>query len=102
LGVGNHVDHQFTRSLAHLLGLRLYFYPDYPYTLRFAEEIPYLAPTDAQPQAFAVTAEGLSAWQESVACYTSQISTFWGSLDEMRIAIKDFSQEYGGVNLWHS
>lgn len=100
LGVGNHVDHQFTRSLAQMLGLPLYFYPDYPYTLRFAEEIPYLAPSGSQPQTYAITLAGLAAWQESVACYASQISSFWGSLDEMKSAIKDFAQKYAGVTLW--
>lgn len=100
LTVGNHVDHQFTRALAEMLALPLCYYPDYPYALQYADEIPHLAPLGAKPEAIPVSGRGLAAWQDSIAAYTSQLSTFWESDEEMRAAIREFSRKYDGVTLW--
>ncbi|HKJ27927.1 MAG TPA: PIG-L family deacetylase [Anaerolineales bacterium] len=102
LTVGNHVDHQFTRVLAEMLGLPLLYYPDYPYTMQYDDQIPYLLPTGAKKETFAVSPQGLAAWQDSVAAYASQISTFWASEAEMRDGIRTFSEQFGGVPLFKS
>jgi hypothetical protein len=44
--------------------------------------------------------QAVTAWQEAVAAYDSQISSFWGSLDEMRTRIATYHQEGGGSILW--
>lgn len=101
LTLGNHVDHLLTRGIAERLRFPLWYYPDYPYVLQYADEIPLLAPIGAVGHSFSVTEEGLAAWQESVAAYVSQLSTFWNSDEEMRQAITDFAEKYGGVLLYH-
>lgn len=100
LTVGNHVDHQFTRALAEMLGLPLRYYPDYPYTMQYAEEIPHLAPRGTRKETLPVSPQGIAAWQDSVAAYTSQISTFWGSIDEMKASIQEFYEQFGGAVFW--
>lgn len=101
LTLGNHVDHLLARGIVERLRYPLWYYPDYPYALQYADEIPMLAPHGTAAHTFSVSAQGVAAWQESVAAYDSQISTFWGSEAEMRQGIADFSEKYGGVLLYH-
>ena len=101
LTVGNHVDHQLVRVVAEILPIKAVFYPEFPYTREFSAVIPELVPEKYQGSALPVSQRGLAAWQESVAAYTSQISTFWSSLDEMYAEISHHSNQFGGVTLWH-
>ena len=100
LTLGNHVDHLFTRGLAEMLRLPLCYYPDYPYAIEYEAEAAFLAPAGAEAKVYPVSAQGLAAWQDSVAAYTSQISTFWDSDKAMRAAIRSFCERGGGVRLW--
>jgi LmbE family N-acetylglucosaminyl deacetylase len=100
LALGGHVDHKLTRQAAEMLGRALWYYLDYPYVLRQAEQIPSQERHLWQAQVFPVSQEGLSAWGEAVAAHESQISTFWGSLKEMRRAIEAYWQVEQGVQLW--
>jgi len=102
LSAGHHVDHIHVRNMAQLLlaqGCRVLFYEDYPYA------------GDAQTVGAALGAEGKRRWQvqtvpfdeaalqakgEAVACYVSQISTFWSSAAEMREALRTQALRVGG------
>jgi len=42
----------------------------------------------------------LAAWQAGVAAYTSQISSFWPGLEEMRCAIESYARTPPGHSLW--
>lgn len=101
LTVGNHVDHQLVRVVAELLPNQVWYYPEFPYTREYSAAIPELIPNGYQALITAVTDLGLNAWQESVAAYTSQISTFWSSTAEMRDGIANHADQFGGVTLWH-
>jgi LmbE family N-acetylglucosaminyl deacetylase len=104
LTLGNHVDHRLVRAAARRAaqqaGCRLWYYSDYPYAVRGAAEVQARTGADWQEVCLEISAEGLRAWQEAVACYTSQISTFWTGLDAMRAAIEDYWRAGGGACLW--
>jgi LmbE family N-acetylglucosaminyl deacetylase len=100
LGLGGHADHRLTRIAAEMLERPLWYYPDYPYVLRQAEQVPAQERHLWRSQAFPVGREALVAWQDAVAAHTSQISTFWGSLEEMRRALEAYWREGQGVRLW--
>jgi LmbE family N-acetylglucosaminyl deacetylase len=97
LTLGDHVDHRLTRAAAERLGTPLWFYADYPYLLE-ADNLKALE--KRQSMITSISPQGLLAWQEAVATHGSQISTFWENLDEMRAAIKAYSQKMGGVKLF--
>ena len=100
LALGSHVDHQLTRRAAERLGVRLWFYADYPYVLKHAPSLKDLWRQGWRGRSYPVSEAALQAWQAAVAAHASQISSFWGSLDEMRTAIRSYSEESGGVRLW--
>ncbi|MBN1667304.1 MAG: PIG-L family deacetylase [Anaerolineales bacterium] len=93
--LGQHVDHRLTRLAAERAQLPLWFYADYPYILQAGAAWP---PSGLAATSWAVGAAGLLAWQQAVAAHSSQISTFWADLDEMRAAIADYAA--AGVQLW--
>ncbi|MDD5371276.1 MAG: PIG-L family deacetylase [Anaerolineaceae bacterium] len=98
LALGRHVDHRLVRMGAEIAArskaIRLLYYPDYPYVLKARG-----APPEGMEHLFPVSEAGLAAWQQAVAAYASQISTFWSSLDEMRAAIREYCQSNSGVRL---
>lgn len=103
LALGGHIDHRLVRAAAERLGRDLWYYPDYPYVISDP-----LNHADLRDQlqncrialVEGISAAGVAAWQSAVAAYASQISTFWGSLDEMRARIAAYHQEGGGAILW--
>lgn len=100
LTLGNHVDHVLTRVAAEQLPRPVSFYLDFPYVEKAAGEIPSLVPQGFQRTLHPVSELGLTAWQDGVAAYRSQLSTFWSSEMEMRQAIARHNQQYGGITLW--
>ena len=100
LGLGNHVDHQLTRLAAEQLGRPLWYYADYPYVLKHPAALDSLAQTGWRRQLFPIRRAGLTAWQDSVAAYTSQISTFWADQAAMRFAIEEYASRELVVYLW--
>ena len=101
LAAGHHVDHILVQRVAFLLlerGLRVLFYEDYPYAgdSRIVGEA--LAEHPGQPwgvQTVFLGEEALRAKGGAVACYTSQISTFWASPKEMRQALRSWALAVG-------
>lgn len=100
LTVGNHVDHQLVRIVSELLPVRVWYYPEFPYTREFLNEIQALIPRNYHSIISPVSQSGLAAWQESVAAYQSQISTFWSSTAEMRLELAQHAAKFGGVTFW--
>ncbi|GIV65830.1 MAG: GlcNAc-PI de-N-acetylase [Bellilinea sp.] len=100
LTLGRHVDHHLTRSAAERLGRTLWYYADYPYLLQEAGKLhEYISP-EWQHYETSISLSGCRAWQDAIACYQSQISTFWSGIDEMRNAISHYWQKGGGSTLW--
>ena len=98
LGVGHHVDHQLVRDW----GLKIYkhhpdlcvkFYEEYPYTRDTSaiERARTDLPSTIKIEAELVTLSGfdVTAKIQAVACYKSQISTFWDNVDAMASEIRD-------------
>ncbi|MFN2145060.1 MAG: PIG-L deacetylase family protein [Anaerolineales bacterium] len=100
LTVGNHVDHQLVRAAAENLPVPLWYYPDYPYTRKYPYAAPSLAPAGYKPEVSPVSDPALVIWQDSIAAYASQISSFWPSLDEMRAEIAQLRRENQGIVFW--
>lgn len=100
LTVGNHVDHQLVRAASENLPVPIWYYPDYPYTRKYPHAAPHLAPAGYRPQVVPMTEAALVLWQESVAAYDSQISSFWPSLEDMREEIRQLHRENQGILLW--
>lgn len=100
LGLGNHVDHQLTRLAAEALDLPLWYYADYPYVLSAMEQA--ALPAQACRTTLLLSQPALLAWQDAVAAYASQISTFWRDESEMRQALLAYATRHGGIPLWRS
>jgi LmbE family N-acetylglucosaminyl deacetylase len=104
LTLGNHVDHRLVRAAAEQaarqLGLGLWFYSDYPYVMRDTKGQAEKVGPGWEKDCRSVSPEALAAWQDAVAGYASQISTFWGGLDEMKASLEAYWQSGGGTCLW--
>jgi LmbE family N-acetylglucosaminyl deacetylase len=97
LTIGDHVDHRLTRAAAEKLGIPLDYYAEYPYVCD--DDVPQLT-ANYQSTVSYVSPAGLLAWQDAIEAHRSQISTFWASLEEMRLGIQEYYQKMGGVHLW--
>lgn len=91
LGVGHHVDHQLVRRWAVALAARhpaltLQFYTDFPYMKDSGKITAALAEveTTVQPRWVFLNADDLALKLDAMACYATQISTFWQNTDHMR------------------
>lgn len=100
LALGNHVDHQLTRLAAERLKLDYLYYADFPYVLRANAWVEQLLGEGWESQIYPVSAEGLAAWQDSINAHSSQISTFWPNVVEMRREVSQYLLENGGIRLW--
>jgi LmbE family N-acetylglucosaminyl deacetylase len=102
LTVGGHVDHRLTRLAAEMKwGERLIYYEEFPYTLS-----PQAMPAEiAQPGRWRESIIKLSeialvARIEAIACYKSQISTFFSDHQDLIHSVAGQVQEVGGERLW--
>lgn len=97
LGIGRHIDHQLVRAAVQDLQRPLWFYADFPYAAR--EKMPPETWLPPVYQTIEVTMDekALEKWVQAVACYKSQLSTFWHSLPNIKKSITDFyhSDPYG-------
>jgi len=100
LALGAHVDHQLTRQAVEEMKWKLCYYADFPYALGGNTLVEQMDGAGWDCQTFPISPEGLTAWQDSISAHSSQISTFWSSELEMRRAVSDYLQAYGGVRLW--
>jgi len=66
----------------------LWYYADYPYVGQTTVKLSDWVKPDALEYEMSISSNGLQAWQNSIACYDSQISMFWKSVENMRIAIQ--------------
>jgi len=101
LSLGGHVDHHLVRTAAEMLGRDLWYYADFPYSIRREpEKVELLQAEGWQPVNHPISINGLAAWQSAVAAYKSQISTFWTNIEEMKADIHDSLEKSGGISLW--
>jgi len=101
MSLGGHVDHRLVRTAAELLGRDLWYYADFPDSIRREPEKDKLLQTDGwQSVNHPISTRGLAAWQNAVAAHSSQISTFWTNIEEMKADIHDYLEQAGGISLW--
>lgn len=100
LAVGRHIDHRNTRIAAEHLGRTLFYYADFPYAAKDPDKIMTMVPKGAEAISINLSEKAIAAWQDAIACYTSQISSFWSSLDEMRVAVAEYASQPLTCILW--
>jgi LmbE family N-acetylglucosaminyl deacetylase len=98
IGLGGHVDHQAVVRVGERFGGDAYYYADYPYILETFDS-PDFQPNQWRNIAHPLGQDALDAWQASVLCYTSQLSTFWRDEAETRLALRNYLAG-GGGRLW--
>ena len=103
LGIGNHVDHEFTRKAASRLSRYPYYYADYPYAREGdgREIIKFINSADNwRGEIFPISDNGLRKWFEASRAYASQLSVFWENEAALDIEINQFSAILEGITLW--
>jgi len=109
LGVGNHVDHQLVRDMGKAIAqwrpnIPLYFYDDYPYSLKGQHVIKAAAnalEVDVVRTLRPVDSAAIDAKIAAVGCYKSQLSSFWDTPNKMAREIRAFTNQVGGEGEWH-
>jgi len=102
LSVGSHVDHVLVRQAAELLGRPLLYDIDVPYIFYKPDE---LEPKSAgmKETVYPMTEAGLTAWQEAVLAYESQIVVLgedFNTPDKARASIRSYWDESKGIRLF--
>jgi LmbE family N-acetylglucosaminyl deacetylase len=100
LTVGGHVDHRLVRGAAEMLGLKLWYYADYPYSAKGGFEARRYLANGRRGYARAISPAALSDWQAAAAAYATQLSSFWRDEEEMRAAIANYAARPEGHSLW--
>lgn len=104
LGVGNHVDHQVTRLAAEheRSPQSLIYYEDYPYTRSEGALESILNPRESwQPEVIRFSETELEAKIQAIACYESQLSSFFQDAEDLAQQIKNHHDQIGGERNWH-
>jgi LmbE family N-acetylglucosaminyl deacetylase len=105
LGVGGHVDHQITRDWGLMLkegnpSWKVRFYEEYPYIrdeMAAERALEYFMWKEIRldTQIFWVSESEVDAKISAIACYTSQMSTFWKSENAMAQEIREIMLRAG-------
>ncbi len=98
--VGGHMDHRIVRSAAERLGGDLLYYADFPYAAQHPQELADVSAAFVPGYSLPVSQAGLRAWQDGVAAYQSQISTFWASRSQVDAAVEHYCRGGTGNTLW--
>jgi LmbE family N-acetylglucosaminyl deacetylase len=100
LSAGHHVDHQLVRRAADALlgvGAEVTFYEDYPYAADSrAVDCALGDPGGWRSETVPLSRADLYAWVGAIACYRSQISTFWTDTAGMRRHVRAYADVIGG------
>jgi len=95
LAVGMHVDHRIVRQAAEGSEHRWVAFEDFPYAEDERASEAALAGGAWQEELAYLSAEALQAKTAAIACYRSQISTFWQSTADMEAALHAFAERKG-------
>jgi hypothetical protein len=78
----------------------LWYYPDFPYALKRDRTLVELKEKGWQEKVFSISEAALQGWVEGVEAHSSQISTFWTNLTEMRDALDAYNNLFQGIRLY--
>ncbi|QRN82940.1 PIG-L family deacetylase [Chloroflexota bacterium] len=98
LGLGGHIDHRLAATASESFQRTAAFYLDFPYILNNFET-PILKSGELQKIPAQLSEEALTAWQDAVLCYVSQVGDFWTDEAETRLALRNYLAG-GGGRLW--
>jgi LmbE family N-acetylglucosaminyl deacetylase len=113
LTAGHHVDHQIVRAAGERWckmrdarrGGQIAYYEDYPYAENQDEITAALREEPLQAELVAVDEDALAAKVAAIACYRSQISSFFADQAEMAARVRAYAEAVGGgqpaERLWH-
>jgi len=95
LAAGGHVDHRIVRRAAEESGLSLTFYEDFPYA-QDAESVKTAMDGDTwQVEKVRLSDAALRARIAAIACYRTQVSTFWDSPEQMAESVRAYADRLG-------
>lgn len=104
LTVGGHVDHHLVRQAAERWGApegELVYYEEYPYTENQTALKAALQDSDGwQAESVPLDTAALDAKAAAVACYHSQISTFFANTKEIATRLRTYAAVVGGGQGW--
>jgi LmbE family N-acetylglucosaminyl deacetylase len=104
LTLGSHVDHRLVRAAAEYAaaqcGCALLYYADYPYAVRPGSDLSASPGPDWRQDCREISPAALCAWKDAVACYSSQLSTFWSGRVGLDEALEAYWRAGGGACLW--
>jgi LmbE family N-acetylglucosaminyl deacetylase len=96
LAAGRHVDHQITRRAVQHSGYSPVYYEDFPYAARDPLAVQAaLGNAHRQAELLLLSKEALHAKITAIACYRSQLSTFWPGVAEMAASVRAFAEQVG-------
>lgn len=95
LGAGGHVDHQLVRRAAEGTGRPLVYYEDYPYAHEPERVEKALGAGEWEPRLVFLDERALAARIAAVACYRSQLSSFWADQAEMEERVRAYARRVG-------
>lgn len=98
IGLGGHIDHRVVSSAGALFGEAQFYYADYPYILRDFDSPVFASGKFVRIERH-LSKHALTAWQDAVLCYRSQLSTFWRDDNEARLSLRNYLAG-GGGRLW--
>ncbi|HIE39625.1 MAG TPA: GlcNAc-PI de-N-acetylase [Anaerolineales bacterium] len=99
LGAGGHVDHRLVRRAAEAAARPLLYYEEYPYAEDPRAVEAALEGARWEPEPVFLDEEVLEAKIAAVACYRSQLSTFWADEAEMAEHLRAYGLQVGGGRL---
>lgn len=94
LGVGHHVDHQIVRRAVEATEYALTYYEDFPYAEDAQAVQVVLEEGQWQAESVPLSEEAWEAKIAAIACYRSQLSTFWADEAEMATTVRAFAERY--------
>lgn len=100
LSMGGHRDHRLVRKLLEEQFPDLLYFADYPYIALYDLDITQWTQAMSVGYQIPVDETGLQAWQDAVAQYSSQISSFWVDENEMYQKLRQYWQTGHGSRLW--
>lgn len=103
--IGNHVDHQLVRRAAEQAfdPSRLRYYTDYPYIAwSGAFERLQADPAWVQQNTLVLSPEAIAACIEAMACYRSQLSTFWSDEAVLSAEVHGLVEAMGGGEIYYT
>lgn len=103
LGAGHHVDHQVVRDMAVRFWraqpqVAVFLYEEYPYSADSADSVATARaalPVLALPVLHYVSDAAIEAKSRAIACYRSQISTFWTGIPAMAESVRRYAAGVG-------